>query len=88
MALGDLASPLDLGQFATGNATSIFEFHSEELGPHTFTDTETRFDYVNLLTFLIYVFMLVVGVPGNLLVCYAVLAFKDMRNNTFHLFLA
>ena len=39
------------------------------------------------VTFL-YACIFVIGVIGNLLVCYVVVAYKDMRDNIFHIFLA
>lgn len=40
-----------------------------------------------IVTFL-YACIFVIGVIGNLLVCYVVAAYKDMRDNIFHIFLA
>ncbi|XP_055329194.1 QRFP-like peptide receptor isoform X1 [Paramacrobiotus metropolitanus] len=54
--------------------------HSGEMYPHYYL--------IASIATVLYAGIFIVGVIGNLLVCYVVAAYKDMRDNIFHIFLA
>jgi hypothetical protein len=85
MVDGDSVTPFNCPLPVNGTGTS-----NSSSSDDAFSSTEMPLYFwltAPIATFL-YACIFIVGVIGNLLVCYVVAAYKDMRDNIFHIFLA
>ncbi|OQV23726.1 hypothetical protein BV898_02463 [Hypsibius exemplaris] len=57
-----------------------------ELSEDEFFSVEEQI--LNIVSLVLYSLILVIGIAGNVLVCYVTVGYPDMRRNTFHLLLA
>ncbi|OQV25949.1 putative Growth hormone secretagogue receptor type 1 [Hypsibius exemplaris] len=79
IGLADVVSP---------NHTTTTFFDNDNVTAAASSESEMYFWLSAPIVTFMYACIFVVGVIGNLLVCYVVVAYKDMRVNVFHIFLA